>query len=54
MFKVWQKYTLCKQYYKRKDVYVIKGPFMQNGWGMREKFKSIRVILQKVVSVVKL
>jgi hypothetical protein len=31
-----------------------KGPFMQNGWGMREKFKSIRVILQKVVSVVKL
>jgi hypothetical protein len=26
---------------------------MQNGWGMREKFKSIRVILQKVISVVK-
>jgi hypothetical protein len=27
---------------------------MQNGWGMREKFKSIRVSVQKVISVVKL
>jgi hypothetical protein len=26
---------------------------MQNGWIKREKFKSIRVILQKVISVVK-
>jgi hypothetical protein len=29
-----------------------RGPFMQNGWKWREKFKSMRVVLQKMVTCV--
>jgi hypothetical protein len=55
--KFGQECILCMQCYERKDVYVINinyRSFYAKWMEVREKFKSIRVILQKLVSVVKL